>query len=78
MHLDLVWGSDAILDLAISNDLAFHIKWYINDPWDSDHLPIFVTIEVEANLITPTRKPTHLYSKKIDWSKFHMFLDSLG
>ena len=63
------------VDLAfISSNLAAITSWLpLEDPLNSDHLPIKIEIEVAPSRQPPEVKKTFLY-QKADWDKFQIIL----
>ncbi|XP_025262523.1 uncharacterized protein LOC109610335 isoform X2 [Camponotus floridanus] len=69
---DLERNHASKLDLSlISSSIVLETSWLINqDPWGSDHFPIFININISASLKSTIKTPSKLYSPKTDWPTF--------
>lgn len=79
---DTYWNEErnysSILDLSfINSSLGLKSSWSVNqDPWGSDHFPIFININANTTLKSKANHSPKLHSSKTDWANFSENLES--
>lgn len=66
------YQTESAIDLAFVNNRSLHsYSWKVNDePWGSDHFPIFITLNQTVVTRIPYTQTMKLYTRKTDWEKF--------
>lgn len=67
------------IDLSIvHSSLALRLGWEVGeDPWGSDHFPIFVHSCLHLDALSSLRTSPRLYSVKTDWTVFQKHMDGI-